>query len=208
VSGALVVIAKAPVPGRVKTRLCPPFGPEEAALLAEAALIDTLDAVRAAPAARRVLALDGPAGPWADGFDVVPQRGIGLAGRLARAFEDVRGPALLVGMDTPQVTPALLAAGLRALRAAPAVLGPAPDGGYWAIGLRAADRRVFAGIPMSRADTCARQRARLDVLGLTPASLPALRDVDDVADAEAVAASAPGTRFATALAGLRGAVAA
>jgi uncharacterized protein len=208
VSGTLIVVAKAPVPGRVKTRLCPPFDPEEAAALAEAALCDTLDAVRATPAARRVLALDGTPGPWADGLEVLPQRGIGLAARLGRAFEDAGGPALLVGMDTPQVTPALLGAGLRALRSHRAVLGPAPDGGYWAIGLRAPDRRVFAGVPMSRADTGARQRARLVSLGLAPAALPALRDVDDAADAQAVAARAPGTRFAAMLDGMRGAVAA
>jgi rSAM/selenodomain-associated transferase 1 len=208
VTGALVVIAKAPVPGRVKTRLCPPFDPEAAAALAEAALRDTLDAVRATPAGRRVLALHGAPGPWADGFEVVPQRGTGLAARLAHAFEDAGGPALLVGMDTPQVTPALLTAGLRALRAHRAVLGPAPDGGYWAIGLREPDRRVFAGVPMSRADTWARQHARLAALGLAPAALPALRDVDDAADAEAVAAQAPQTRFAATLAALRGAAAA
>ncbi|MYV54803.1 glycosyltransferase, partial [Streptomyces sp. SID3212] len=57
-------MAKAPVPGRVKTRLTPPFRPEEAAALAEAALCDTLDAVLAAPVRRRVLVLDGAPGAW------------------------------------------------------------------------------------------------------------------------------------------------
>ena len=68
-----------------------------------------------------------------------PQRGDGLAERLAAAFADAGGPAFLVGMDTPQVTPALLAPGCAALERADAVFGPALDGGYWAIGLRAPD---------------------------------------------------------------------
>jgi rSAM/selenodomain-associated transferase 1 len=197
---AIVVIAKAPVPGRVKTRLCPPCTPEQAAGLAAAALADTLQAALGAGAERVMLALDGAPPPWLPDVGVVPQRGRGLAERLAAAFEDVGGPALLVGMDTPQVTSALLADGLERLRAgAPAVLGPALDGGYWAIGLRRADGRVFARVPMSRPETGAAQLARLIELGLTPALLPALRDVDVMADAAAVAAAAPGGRFARAL---------
>jgi rSAM/selenodomain-associated transferase 1 len=195
------VIAKAPRAGRVKTRLCPPCTPHEAAALARAALEDTLAAVAATPAKRRVVALDGPAGGWLPrGFELVVQRGDGLAERLAGAFDDVGGPALLVGMDTPQITPALLARGLAPLRDADAVIGPAQDGGYWAIGLRRPDPRVFDGVPMSVSSTGAAQRARLAALGLRTATLPSLRDVDTIADAHAVAASAPGTRFARALA--------
>ena len=202
----LLVIAKAPVPGRVKTRLCPPLDPEQAAALAEAALSDTLAAVAAAPARRRVVVLDGAPGPWLPpGFEVLPQRGDGLAERLATAFADADADAgqgaLLVGMDTPQVTPALLERGLRAL-AAPgtgAVLGDALDGGYWAIGLREPDPRVFAGVPMSADDTGSVQRARLEALGLRVADLPALRDVDTFEDARTVARLAPGSRFAAAV---------
>jgi rSAM/selenodomain-associated transferase 1 len=199
-SAALAVIAKAPVPGRVKTRLCPPCTPTEAAGLAAAALDDTLDAVRATPVARRVVVLDGAPDAWAAGLKVVPQRGAGLAERLAHAFADVGGPALVIGMDTPQVTAELLAEGLAALGRGPAVFGPADDGGYWAIGLRRADPRVFAGVPMSSATTGARQLERLHALGLGVERLPALRDVDDIDDAHAVAALAPASRFAAALA--------
>src|SRR4051812_46906716 len=111
----LIVIAKAPVPGRVKTRLCPPCTPRQAAALAEAALCDTLHAGLAARAARRVLALDGAPGPWLPaGYEILPQRGDGLAERLANAFADVDGPAFLVGMDTPQLEPHILDAGLAA----------------------------------------------------------------------------------------------
>jgi uncharacterized protein len=198
-----VVLAKAPRPGHSKTRLCPPCTPRDAAALARAALADTLDAVLATPAARHVLVLEGPVGDWLPpGVEVVAQRGSGLDERLAHAFADVGGPALLVGMDTPQVTPRDLARGLERL-AAPevdAVLGPAADGGYWAIGLREAQARAFLGVPMSTARTGRAQLARLRRLGLRVAALPALRDVDRIADARAVAALAPAGRFARALA--------
>jgi uncharacterized protein len=197
------VLAKAPRPGHSKTRLCPPCTPRDAAALARAALADTLDAVLATPAARHVLVLEGPVGDWLPpGVEVVAQRGSGLDERLAHAFADVGGPALLVGMDTPQVTPRDLARGLERL-AAPevdAVLGPAADGGYWAIGLREAQARAFLGVPMSTARTGRAQLARLRRLGLRVAALPALRDVDRIADARAVAALAPAGRFARALA--------
>jgi rSAM/selenodomain-associated transferase 1 len=201
---AIVVIAKSPQPGRVKTRLTPPCSPEQAARLAAAALGDTLAAAaRARRATRRVLVLDGAPGAWVPrGFDVLPQRGVGLADRLTAAFHDVAGPAFLVGMDTPQVTPQLLDAGLGALDAADAVFGAALDGGYWGVGLRRADPAVFHGVPMSEATTGLVQRVRLAVLGLRTAILPPLRDVDTIADAQAVAADVPDSCFAATLAGI------
>jgi rSAM/selenodomain-associated transferase 1 len=194
----ILMLAKQPVPGRVKTRLCPPCTPGQAAALAEAALRDTLRAAFAAHGAeRRVVALAGDPGDWLPaGFDVVPQRGAGLAERLAAAFGDVGGPALLIGMDTPQVTAALLDRALDRLTMTDAVFGPALDGGYWAIGLRRPDRRVFEGVPMSVETTGAVQRRRLAELGLRVTGLPVLRDVDTIADARAVAAAAPACRFA------------
>ncbi len=152
-----------------------------------------------------MVVLDGQPGNWLpDGFDVIPQRGGGLAERLAGAFEDAGAPALLVGMDTPQATPELLDEGLAALADGhDAVFGDALDGGYWAIGLKRADPAVFAGVPMSAGDTGAVQRGRLRELGLDPQVLPPLRDVDHFEDAVAVAAQAPGTRFAAAVADVR-----
>ena len=201
---ALLVIAKAPVPGRVKTRLTPPCTPVQAASLARAALEDTLAAALAVDRdTRRVLVLEGRPGPWLPpGFAVLPQRGDGLAERLAAAFADAGGPAFLVGMDTPQVTPALLEAGLDAVAGGDAAFGAALDGGYWGIGLRQADTRVFSGVPMSRDDTGAAQRGRLAALGLRTAMLPALRDIDTIEDARAVAREAPGSRLAAALAAI------
>jgi rSAM/selenodomain-associated transferase 1 len=204
----LAVIAKAPVAGRVKTRLCPPCTPRQAAELAEAALRDTLaamaDAARLADrAVARAIVLDGAPGTWVDGEQVVAQRGGGLDERLAAAFADLGGgPALIVGMDTPQLTGAVLARALTALDDHDAVLGPATDGGYWGIGLRRADARALVGVPMSAEHTLAAQRVRLGKLGLTVADATTLVDVDTIEDAAVVAARAPGTAFARAFAGL------
>jgi uncharacterized protein len=190
----LLVIAKQPLPGRVKTRLVPPCTPRQAAALAEAALADTLHTVLAAPARRRVLVLDGEPGPWLPpGFDVTPQCGGGLDERLADAFAEAHGPALLIGMDTPQLTPRLLAVDWQV---ADAWFGPAADGGFWGLGLRVPDAALVRGVPMSTPGTGAIQLARLDAAGLRVARLPRLRDVDTAADAVAVARLAPRTRFA------------
>ncbi len=190
----LLVMAKQPVPGRVKTRLVPPCTHEQAAALAEAALADTLHTVLTVPARRRVLVLDGRPGPWLPpGFDIVPQCDGPLDERLAGAFAAVRGPALLIGMDTPQVTPNLLSVNWHA---ADAVFGPAADGGFWALGLRVPDPVLLRGVPMSTASTGAIQRSRLLAAGLRVADLPRLRDVDTAADALAVARQAPRSLFA------------
>ncbi|MFD4526123.1 DUF2064 domain-containing protein [Streptomyces sp. NPDC058470] len=197
----LLVIAKEPRPGRVKTRLTPPFTPREAALLAETALADTLRTVAATPARRRVLVLDGTPGPWLPpGFDVVPQCAGGLDERLAAAFAGCEGPTLLIGMDTPQVTPALLTVDFADCDA---YFGPAEDGGFWALGLAVPDPELLRGVAMSTPTTGAVQRDRLTAAGLRVRDLPRLRDVDTASDAEAVAALAPQGRFAAELARVR-----
>ena len=199
----VMVIAKEPVPGRVKTRLTPPYTPAEAAELATAALADTLAAVASAGVARRVLALAGSPGPWLPpGFDVIGQRGGGLDERIASALADARAtcpaPLVLIGMDTPQVTPALLAAAAGPLvsGAADATFGMAEDGGFWLLGLRDIDPALVLGVPMSRPDTGALQLARLHAAGLRVMPLPELADVDTAAEAERIAAAIPGSRFA------------
>jgi len=196
----LAVIAKAPIAGRSKTRLSPPLTLEQAAVLAEASLVDTLEAVLATRAKRRVLVLEGSPGPWfPPGFELVWQRGRSLDERLAYAFVDLGEPALIVGMDTPQVSPDLLGRALSLLESTPAVLGPATDGGYWAIGLQTPEPRALLGVPMSSQHTLAAQRHRLDELGLPRLDLPELRDVDTYYDALHVARQAPSSGFAEAL---------
>jgi glycosyltransferase A (GT-A) superfamily protein (DUF2064 family) len=190
----LIVIAKEPVAGRVKTRLQTEFTPAEAAALARASLADTLAAVRSTPVRRHVLALDGQAGPWMpSSFQVVEQRGDGLAERLANAFEDAYSgtPMLLVGMDTPQITPELLATDWAGYDA---VLGLTEDGGYWCLGLRKPDRRALVGVPMSTDHTGADQLARLRLLGHKVMLLPMLRDMDTPEDAATIATLFPALR--------------
>lgn len=160
---ALLVIAKEPVPGRVKTRLTPPYTSQEAATWVGAFLTDTLHMVLRAPARRRVLVLDGDPGPWLPpGFEVVPQETGGLDERIAGAFAHCdRGPALLVGMDTPQLTAELLSGVGRTGH--DAWFGPAADGGSWALGLVHPSRAgsLVRGVPMSTDRTGAAQRLRL-----------------------------------------------
>jgi len=197
----VLVLAKAPLPGRSKTRLIPAFGTQGAAALAVAALADTLDAVRSC-ATDRVLVLDGSPSDLVDpvdttGFRLLPQVGADHGERITAAFETVGGAAVLVGMDTPQLDPALLTLDLTA--PVDAWFGPAEDGGWWALGLRHARRdarRVLSGVPMSTGHTGSVTRDRLQRLGLRVTELPVLRDVDEEADARAVARSAPGTHFA------------
>ncbi|RRO19987.1 DUF2064 domain-containing protein [Saccharopolyspora rhizosphaerae] len=212
---ALLVVAKAPVPGLAKTRLCPPAKPEQAADLAAASLLDTLDAVHATSGAHPVVALTGDLRRAARAAELrsrlglgtlLPQRGDGFPQRLAAAHADTAvahpgSPVLQIGMDTPQVSADLLAEACHRLSGADAVCGPAADGGWWAIGFR--DPRaaaLLAGIPTSRPDTGRRTLHALCDAGLRVATLPVLADVDTMSDAHVVAAEVPHTRFAAALA--------
>jgi glycosyltransferase A (GT-A) superfamily protein (DUF2064 family) len=216
-AAAVIVLAKAPEPGRVKTRLCPPATPAEAADLAAASLLDTIDAVAGVPGADPVVVLTGRlAGAVRSaeltsalrGCRVLPQRGDGLGARIAAAHADTSAlfpgrPMLLVGMDTPQADPALLGACLDRLRApgTDAVLGPAADGGWWILGLNdPLAARLVTDVPTSRDDTGERTLRALRNAGLRVGLLPELTDVDTAADAVTVAAAAPDRRFAAALA--------
>jgi uncharacterized protein len=201
----ILVIAKEPVPGRVKTRLCPPCTTEQAATIAAAALADTLDVVTETPAVRRTLVIDGDYRPPV-GWRTVAQQGESLAERIIRGYLDTALPRVgtfLVGMDTPQLTPDLVihARDLLGTPGVDAVLGLAVDGGWWGLGLRdPADARLLDGVPMSTPHTGADTLAALQNRGLTVARLPVLRDVDTVADAWAVAAQCrPASRFPAAV---------
>jgi glycosyltransferase A (GT-A) superfamily protein (DUF2064 family) len=195
VSTTILVLAKTPVPGQVKTRLCPPATPREAARIAAASLLDTLEVTRGW---RTVVALAGSLADAEQRTDVcaalarchvVPQRGATFATRLVAAHTDAggNGPVIQIGMDTPQLDPALLNEAGRALGSCDAVLGPARDGGWW------------AGVPMSIPDTGALTLRALRAAGLRVRLLPELSDVDTMEDAERVAAQAPNSRFATAV---------
>lgn len=199
----LIVIAKECLPGKVKTRLHPPLSLEQAAELAAASLDDTFTAVAGLPTTRRVLAFDGQIAPAAAAaYEIVPQVPGGLDERLGAIFDGCNEPAVLIGMDTPQLSAAVLAPLFADWPAdVDAWFGPAADGGFWALALRTPNGDLIRGVPMSRDDTGARQLERLHAAGLRVRMLPTLTDVDHIEDAHTVAAEAPHGRFAATLAG-------
>ncbi len=199
----IVVIAKEPLPGRVKTRLHPALSYEQAAVLAAASIADTLAAIAELPATRRILAFDGVVPPvGTEGYEVIPQVAGGLYERLGAIFDTCDGPTLLIGMDTPQVTAADLAPVFDEWRAGvDAWFGPATDGGFWALALARPDGGLIRGVPMSREDTGFIQLARLRSAGLGIGLLRPLTDVDTIHNAWDVADAAPFGAFAATLAG-------
>lgn len=198
----VTIIAKAPVAGDVKTRLCPPCTPEQAARIAAAALADTfaaVDEVAAATGARRVLLLDGTGQEWMPTtFEVVSQRGDGLGQRLGNGFLDL-GPGVIVGMETPHVVSALAGA-IEAASCGVDTIGLALDGGYWMIGLCAESAAMahdlFEGVAMSATHTGLSQLRRMHACGCRVRLLPTARDLDTVDDLEAVAVSGRGGTLA------------
>ena len=209
----VLVVAKAPVPGLAKTRLTPVATPEQAAEVAAASLLDTLDAVLSVPRVRRVVAMTGDLDAAARApelhqmlrwFDVIPQRGNDFAERLVNAHHDVAGlPVVQIGMDTPQVTPWLLGSAIVGTLTGDAMLGFAEDGGWWALGLKdPLHALVLRHVPMSRSDTGSRTLDALHDLDLHVSPLPVLSDVDTVEDAKRVAELVPHSRFAAAVAAI------
>lgn len=193
----MTIIAKAPVAGRAKTRLCSPCTPDEAAEVAAAALADTIEAVDALATRlsfRRVLLLDGATPSWVPSdYDVIAQRGDGLGERLRNGFADL-GPGVIIGMETPHVV-RLLGEALATLARDVDVIGPATDGGYWMIGLGSTsasiDRlpAIFDGVPMSTPQTGEVQIERLRAGGRPVETLVIARDLDTYDDLVEVATS-------------------
>lgn len=217
---AVLVVARMPVPGHAKTRLAGRVGEDVAADIAAAALLDTLEAVTAS-ALPCVVACTGDLSRASrreelagmlPGADVVPQRGVGFAERLVSAHHDAAElhpghRVLQIGMDTPQLTPDLLWESAAMLASYDAVLGPATDGGWWVLGVRApalADGLV--DVPMSDPRTGRATREMLEARGAQVGRAPDLTDVDTLDDALRVAdLEHCGRRFAAAVNGLRGA---
>lgn len=196
----LLFFVRAPVPGRVKTRLARDVGPDAAARLYRACVEDMLDVLDAQEAQRILCVEPGEGVPEARRWlgarrAYLPQQGADLGQRLenafAWAFAQGFDATAAVGSDVPGLTPDAAARLVEGLRAGRACLGPSPDGGYWAIGFTRENflPQAFQGMPWSTPDL---QRRTLEVLApLDPLILPELADVDTLADLGRALAACP-----------------
>jgi len=192
---ALVVFLKHPRPGAVKTRLAAAIGAEAAAGLYRALAEQVLEATT--PTAgdyERLVFFDPPESlpemrDWLPGVRLMAQSGHDLGARMADAFARAfaRGArrVAIVGTDAPGVSRATVRAALSALDAADVVIGPAADGGYYLIALRAPGPGLFAGIEWSTPDVREQTLARAAAAGLSVRELKHLRDVDTLDDLRA-----------------------
>jgi len=188
----IVVFAKAPVPGRVKTRLIPALGETGAAQLAERMLEQALQQALAAAVGPVELCMSpAPDAPeWAGitlpaGIDISDQGEGDLGARMARAARRAiaRGEAvLLTGTDCPDLTAARLRVAAAQLVGHDAVLHRAEDGGYPLLGLRAFDASLFENMPWSTPAVADLTLERLAALDWTVWVGDTLRDIDEPAD--------------------------
>ncbi len=190
---AVVVMAKAPRPGEVKTRLVPPLDPPLAAELYRCFLLDRLEQIATLDGIRRVVAYAPHEAAdvfaaLAPGFERIPQTGDDLSARLvdcfARLFADDLDGVIVMDSDSPTLPLGLVRDAVRRMGEpmVDVVLGPTEDGGYYLLGLRAPHPELFTGMPWSTAGVCAETLARAHATGLTTASLATWYDVDTGAD--------------------------
>ncbi len=182
----IVIFAKAPVPGRVKTRLIPALGAEGAAVLAREMLARTVEEALATGLATELCG-EPDATEWFQeraGLRLTAQGAGGLGERLARAAERVLGEdrILLIGSDCPDLDRARLWTAAGALEDHDAMLHPAKDGGYALLGMRRFDPSVFETIAWSTDEVAAQTAARIEALGWSLHVGETLRDVDEPED--------------------------
>jgi uncharacterized protein len=184
----IVVVAKMPRAGQVKTRLCPPLTPTEAALLAHRFLDHTLDLARAAGAGEVAIGFaPGGARDWFEGqypdCRLFGQGEGDLGARMdslfRQAFHTGARSVVLIGADTPHISPERIRRAKAALReGCDVVLGPAEDGGYYLIGLKEPVAEIFCSIDWGSATVFQETRDRAERLGLGVQLLPVERDID------------------------------
>src|SRR5262245_4730398 len=191
---AVAIMAKAPLPGQVKTRLCPPLSPDEAAGLYRCFLLDKIQQVRALARARPVIAYAPEEagqifGTMAPDLELLPQRGadlgVRLTGILERLLEAGHDGAVAIDSDTPTLPIHLLQQAVDRLADDPAldgVLGPTEDGGYYLIGLKAPQPVLFTDMPWSTADVLPETIRRAEGRRLRLAQLRPWYDVDTPED--------------------------
>lgn len=200
---ALVLFAKAPIPGQVKTRLCPPLTPDEAAGLHGSFVLDALEQSRRAAKLARGKSAQGSLDRFVacapspahvffkileerEGVRLIHQIGDDLGARMEQAFKALFAMdyqrVLLVGTDLPTLPASVYMQALSLLSDHDLVLGPSLDGGYYLIGLKRPAPDLFAGMPWSTDRVLALTQKKADTLGLKTALLPPCRDVDTIDD--------------------------
>ena len=201
-ANALVVFAKAPVPGQVKTRLCPPLTPDEAATLHGSFVLDQLERTKAAMAKFK-LSLDRfvACSPSAThvffkilsarhGVGLLDQTGEDLGARMYQVFTTLfsRGyqRIVLVGTDVPNLPLTHYRQAFELLQQQDVVFGPAQDGGYYLLGLRKPVPELFRDIPWSTDQVLAMTEQRAAEAGVSHARVPVWRDVDTLDDLKAL----------------------
>ncbi len=178
----LVIFARWPEPGQVKTRLAQEYGDAGAATIYRSLLDHTLDVARRNDLPVELRVTGAPCArfeaEFGKGITLADQGDGDLGARLAR----VESPALVIGSDLPGLTPDLLLDAAKAFDDHEIVIGPARDGGYWLIGFRQACPWLFPDMPWSTPEVLPETLARCAARGITPAMLPELTDVDEPQD--------------------------
>ncbi|MBH0190124.1 MAG: glycosyltransferase [Nitrospira sp.] len=199
---ALVIFAKAPIPGEVKTRLCPPLTPDEAATLHGSFVLDMLERSKLAVAKlqlpfHRYLAC-APSSELVffkimeerQGVRLLDQTGEDLGQRMHRTFADLFAKGykqvIIVGTDVPTLPLSVYQEALAMLSRSDVVLGPALDGGYYLIGLKQPAEQLFAGVPWSTDQVLGATQRNAKTLGLSVELTTAWRDVDTIADLQSL----------------------
>ncbi len=192
-SAALIIFAKAPIEGYVKTRLCPPLTPDEAASLHGSLVLDVLDRCQSLRGIDCILAgaptREHPffaAMKTRFKIPVWEQVGDDLGARMAQAFQSALGSsyqsAIIIGTDIPGITAPLITMASKSLQDHDMVIGPTVDGGYYLVGLRAPAPELFENIPWSTDTVFSLTQEKAKAIDLSLKILPKLRDLDTVED--------------------------
>lgn len=193
---ALIIFAKAPIPGEVKTRLCPPLDHEEAASLHGSLVLDAIERTKGLQGITLYVAgspdISHPFFKVMEGrygARLLEQQGPDLGTRMQRAMQDASddgcSPVLLTGTDLPTLPRANLVEGLKLAKVHDVVLGPTADGGYYLIALRKMVPDLFQGPAWSTPSVFADTRKKVEAAGLTLGLLPECRDLDQPDDLHA-----------------------
>lgn len=184
----IIIFGREPIPGRVKTRLARDIGPEAAARIYSRLLLHTIEEARYIGIPVLLSLAEEIQGSWSppEGLEIEVQADGNLGRRMREAFrsrfEEGADQVLLVGSDCPGLNRSHLLKAFEQLHRFPVVLGPASDGGYWAIGQRGPGVDCFTGVPWSSQETLKATRASLRSQQLDWSELEILGDIDTIGD--------------------------